>query len=76
MSGERYPAEVIDAYDMLVLTKNNQYNSITGKGILDYANDVLATCVEETNYMYNLLVNGLSSKAILNSKTPFKREIK
>ena len=76
VSGERYPAEVIDAYDMLVLTKNNQYNSITGKGILDYANDVLATCVEETNYMYNLLVNGLSSKAILNSKTPFKREIK
>ena len=76
MSGERYQAEVIDAYDMLVLTKNNQYNSITGKGLLDYANDVFATSVEETNYMYNLLVNGLSSKAILNSKTPFKREIK
>lgn len=76
VSGERYQAEVVDAYDMLVLTKNNQYNSITGKGLLDYANDVFATSVEETNYMYNLLVNGLSSKAILNSKTPFKREIK
>lgn len=76
ISGERYPAEVVDAYDMLVLTKNSQFNSITGKGILDYANDILATSVEETNYMYNLLVNGLSSKAILNSKTPFKREIK
>lgn len=76
VSGERYPAEVIDFYDMLVLTKDNEYNSITGKGLLDYANDILATSVEETNYMYNLLVNGLSSKAILNSKTPFKREIK
>ena len=76
VSGERYQAEVVDAYDMLVLTKNNQYNSITGKGLLDYANDVFATSIEETNYMYNLLVNGLSSKAILNSKTPFKREIK
>ena len=76
VSGERYDAEVVDAYDMLVLTKNNQYNSITGKGLLDYANDVFATSIEETNYMYNLLVNGLSSKAILNSKTPFKREIK
>lgn len=76
ISGERYQAEVVDAYDMLVLTKNNQYNSITGKGLLDYANDVFATSIEETNYMYNLLVNGLSSKAILNSKTPFKREIK
>ena len=76
VSGERYQAEVVDAYDMLVLTKNNQYNSITGKGLLDYANDVFATSIEETNYMYNLLVNGLSSEAILNSKTPFKREIK
>lgn len=76
VSGERYQAEVVDAYDMLVLTKNNQYNSITGKGLLDYANDIFATSIEETNYMYNLLVNGLSSKAILNSKTPFKREIK
>lgn len=76
VSGERYPAEVVDFYDMLVLTRHNSYNSITGKGLLDYANDVFATSVEETNYMYNLLVNGLSSKAILNSKTPFKREIK
>lgn len=76
VSGERYPAEVVDFYDMLVLTRHNDYNSITGKGLLDYANDVFATSVEETNYMYNLLVNGLSSKAILNAKTPFKREIK
>ena len=76
VSGERYPAEIVDFHDMLVLTRHNQYNSITGKGLLDYANDVFATSVEETNYMYNLLVNGLSSKAILNSKTPFKREIK
>lgn len=76
VSGERYEAEIVDFYDMLVLTRHNEFNSITGKGLLDYANDVFATSVEETNYMYNLLVNGLSSKAILNSKTPFKREIK
>lgn len=76
VSGERYPAEVVDFYDMLVLTRHNDYNSIVGKGLLDYANDVFATSVEETNYMYNLLINGLSSKAILNAKTPFKREIK
>ncbi|GAA0093051.1 hypothetical protein UT300009_30810 [Paraclostridium bifermentans] len=76
INGERYPAEVIDYYDMLVVTRDNQYNSITGKGLLDYANDVFATSTEESKYMYNLLVNGLSSKAILNSKSPFKREIK
>ena len=76
VSGERYEAEVVDYYDMLVLTRHNKHNSIVGKGLLDFANDVFATSVEETNYMYNLLVNGLSSKAILNSKTPFRREIK
>lgn len=76
VSGERYDAEVVDFYDMLVLTRNNAYNSIVGKGLLDYANDIIATATEETSYMYNLLVNGLSSKAILNTKTPFKREIK
>lgn len=76
VSGERYEAEVVDYYDMLVLTRHNKHNSIVGRGLLDFANDVFATSVEETNYMYNLLVNGLSSKAILNSKTPFRREIK
>jgi HK97 family phage portal protein len=76
VSGERYPSEIVDFYDMLVLIKNNEYNSITGKGLLDYANDIIATATEETNYMYNLLVNGLSSKAILNTKTPFRKEIK
>lgn len=76
VSGERYPSEIVDFYDMLVLIKNNEYNSITGKGLLDFANDIIATATEETNYMYNLLVNGLSSKAILNTKTPFRKEIK
>lgn len=76
INGERYPAEVVDYYDMLVVTRDNQFNSITGRGLLDYANDVFAISTEESKYMYNLLVNGLSSKAILNSKTPFKREIK
>ena len=45
-----FDAEVVDFYDMLVLTKNNDFNSITGKGLLDYANDVFATSVEETNF--------------------------
>lgn len=76
VNGERYPAEVIDFYDMLVVTRDNKFNSISGRGLLDYANDVFATSIEESRYMYNLLINGLSSKAILNSKTPFKREIK
>lgn len=76
VSGERFDSEIVDYYDMLVLTKNNAYNSILGKGLLDYANDIIATATEETNYMYNLLVNGLSSKAILNTKTPFRKEIK
>lgn len=76
VSGERYPAEIVDEYDMLVVTKNAKYNTVVGTGLLDYANNIFATAIEETTYMYNLLVNGLSSKAILNTKTPFKREVK
>ena len=76
VSGEKYEAEIVDETDMLIMTMNNKYNSVTGRGLLDYANDILATSTEESKYMYNLLANGLSSKAILNTKTPFKREIK
>lgn len=76
ISGERYPSEIIDFSDMFVATKNNQYNSLDGKGLLDYANDVFAMSIEETKYMYGLLANGLSAKAILSSSTPFRKEIK
>lgn len=76
VEGEKFEAEIVDFSDMLVVTKDNKYNSLKGRGILDYANDVLAMSIEESSYMYNLLTNGLSSKAILNSKTPFRKEIK
>lgn len=74
--GEQVPAEIVDYGDMLVFIRNAQYNSITGTGILDYASDVLETSIRETNYMSNLFKNGLSAKAVLSSKTPFKKEIK
>lgn len=74
--GEQVPSEQVDYGDMLVFIKNAQHNSITGTGILDYASDVLETSIRETNYMSNLFKNGLSAKAVLSSKTPFKKEIK
>lgn len=76
VNGENYQQEIIDDADMLVLVKNNKYNSVTGTGLLDYAKDVLGISVEESDYMLNLFRNGLSAKALLTSKTPFKREIK
>lgn len=76
INGENFESEIISYYDMLVLSKNNQYNSITGKGLLDYASDIFAMSNEETKYMYGLLANGLSAKAILSSPNAFKREIK
>lgn len=74
--GEKHPAEIIDFSDMLVLIRNPKYNSIVGTGLLDYASDVLNMSTHETHYMINLFKNGLSAKAVLNSKTPFKKEIK
>ena len=74
--GEQVPAEIVDYGDMLVFIRNAKYNSITGTGILDFASDVLETSIRETNYMSNLFKNGLSAKAVLSSKTPFKKEIK
>lgn len=76
VNGENYPAEQIDDTDMLVLVMNNKYNSVTGVGLLEYAKDVLGLSLEESSYMLNLFRNGLSAKALLTSKTPFKREIK
>lgn len=74
--GENIPAEAVDYFDMLTLVRNPQYNSIVGKGLLDYASDIFDMSIQETNYMINLFKNGLSAKAVLNSKTPFKREVK
>lgn len=74
--GEKHPAEVVDYFDMLVLIRNPKHNSITGVGLLEYASDVLSMSTHETTYMINLFRNGLSAKAVLNSKTPFKKEIK
>ena len=74
--GEQVASEIVDYGDMLVFIRNAKYNSITGTGILDYASDVLDTSIRETNYMSNLFKNGLSAKAVLSSKTPFKKEIK
>ena len=76
VNGENYPAEVVDDADMLVLIRNNKYNSVTGVGLLEYAKDILGLSIEESEYMLNLFRNGLSAKALLTSKTPVKREIK
>lgn len=76
VSGENNAAEVIAFEDMLVLSINNKYNSITGVGLLEYANDVLSLSSEETKYMYGLLANGLSAKAILSVPNAFNRQIK
>lgn len=74
--GENIPAEVVDYYDMLVLIKNPKYNSIKGVGLLEYASQIFELSMQESNYMINLFQNGLSAKAILSSKSPFKKEVK
>lgn len=74
--GETVEKEIVDFYDMLVLIKNPKFNSIKGSGLLDYASQTFEQSIEESNYMINLFKNGLSAKAILSSKTPFKREVK
>lgn len=76
VTGEMVPAEAIDYYDMLTLIRNPDYNSIVGKGLLDYASQIFDMSIQETDYMVNLFKNGLSAKAVLNSKTPFKKEVK
>lgn len=74
--GERTEAEIVDYYDMLVLIRNPKHNSIKGVGLLEYATNVIAMSTHESDYMINLFRNGLSAKAVLNSKTPFKKEVK
>lgn len=74
--GEKNEAEIVNYEDMLVLIRNPKHNSVMGKGLLEYAADVLAMSTHETSYMVNLFRNGLSAKAVLSSKTPFKKETK
>lgn len=76
VDGEKVDSEVVDFYDMLLLIRNNKYNSVKGTGLLDIAKDTLSLAVEENTYLNNLFRNGLSARAILSSKTPLKREIK
>ena len=74
--GERNPAEVVDDSDMICLIRNPKHNSIIGQGLLDYASEIISMSTYETSYMTNLFQNGLSAKAVLSSKTPFKKEVK
>lgn len=76
VNGENCEKEIVDFADMLILTRHNKYNSIVGKGLLDYANEILSMSSQESKYMYGLLANGLSAKAILTSSTPYRKEIK
>lgn len=76
VDGEEIGEEIVDFYDMIVLIRNNKYNSIKGQGLLELASKTLDTAIQEESYTRNLFKNGLSSKAILNSKTPLRKEIK
>ena len=67
---------IVDYSDMIVLIRNNKYNSIKGQGLLDYAALTLDMATEETTYMSNLFKNGLSAKAILNAKNGLKGNLK
>lgn len=74
--GEKVEAEVVDYYDMVVLIRNPKYNSLKGVGLLEYASNVISMSTHESDYMINLFRNGLSAKAVLTSKTPFRKEVK
>lgn len=76
VDGEEIGEEIVDFYDMIVLIRNNKYNSIKGQGLLELASKTLDTAIQEESYTRNLFKNGLSSRAILNSKTPLRKEIK
>ena len=76
VTGEIKEPRRIDAFNMLNVVVNPVANSVKGKGILDYAKETLVIANQENTYVKNLFLNGLSAKAILNSKTPFKKETK
>lgn len=76
VQGEKFDSEVVDYYDMMVLIRNPKHNSIKGIGILTQASETLKLSIQEDRYMNNIFENGLSTKALLTSKTPFKKEVK
>ena len=76
VTGEIKEPRRIDEFNMLNVVVNPVANSVKGKGILDYAKETLVIANQENIYVKNLFLNGLSAKAILNSKTPFKKETK
>lgn len=76
VTGEMKEPRKIDEFNMLNILVNPIANSVKGKGLLDFAKETLIISNEENVYVKNLFLNGLSAKAILNSKTPFKKETK
>ena len=76
VTGEVKEPKRVDEFNMLNVVVNPVANSVKGVGILDYAKEVLVIANQENMYVKNLFLNGLSAKAILNSKTPFKKETK
>ena len=76
VTGEIKEPRRIDEFNMLNVVVNPVANSVKGKGILDFAKETLVIANQENTYVKNLFLNGLSAKAILNSKTPFKKETK
>lgn len=74
--GEKFEKRIVTYSDMFVLIRNNRYNSIIGKGLLDYAAMSLDMATEESSYMSNLFKNGLSAKALLIAKDGLKSGLK
>ena len=74
--GEKFEKRIVTYSDMFVLIRNNKYNSIMGKGLLDYAAMSLDMANEESSYMSNLFKNGLSAKALLIAKDGLKSGLK
>lgn len=74
--GEKFEKRIVDYADMFVLIRNNKFNSIIGKGLLDYAALSLDMATEESNYMSNMFKNGISAKAMLMAKNGLKGGIK
>lgn len=74
--GEKFEKRIVTYSDMFVLIRNNKYNSIVGKGLLDYAALSLDMATEESTYMSNMFKNGLSAKAMLIARDGLKAGLK